>query len=152
MTTINDLESRISSAEATLEYLKADLQALKNQEPEQESLLGRWATLPKHGRGIITSIKPDSNGEVRFIYRNEIFTDSTEWLFASVEHLTLDPVTLNGEQDFENAPEGTIVQEFECEEMAFMKSDGAWFAFGDTLDWASRAMSPSRVIRWGDGK
>lgn len=78
MTSIKDLELRIKSAASTLEMLRGELEELRQQEqqePEQESLLGRWATHPKHGRGIIASDKPDTFKEVRFTIRNDEFTD-----------------------------------------------------------------------------
>lgn len=161
MTSIKDLQERINSAEkifnvfkSELDELKAELEALKEQEKdkEPESLLGRWATLPKHGRGIITSIKPDSNGEVRFIYRNESFTDSTEWLFASVEHLTLDPVTLTTPKDFEDAPEGTIAEIMVEPKGVYVKKDNVWFGAGEEYPTPVQSLAKARVIRWGNGQ
>lgn len=154
MTSIKDLENRVKNAEVVLKWLKDDLTELKEQEKdkEPESLLGRWATLPKHGRGIITSIKPDSNGEVRFIYRNESFTDSTEWLFASVEHLTLDPATLNTADDFDKAPEGTIVEAAIYPKDVAVKTEDGWYRAGGMHAIAVEYMPTCRVIRWGDGK
>lgn len=153
MTSIKDLELRIKSAEATLEMLKGELEELRQQQqPEQESLFGRWATLPKHGRGIITSIKPDSTGEVRFVYRNESFTDSTEWLFASVEHLTLDPATLSTVKDFNDAPEGTIAEIMVEPKGVYVKKDSVWRGAGEEYPTAVQSLAKARVIRWGNGK
>lgn len=153
MTDIKDLELRIRSAESTLEMLRGELEELRQQQqPEPESLFGRWATLPKHGRGIITSIKPDSTGEVRFIYRNESFTDSTEWLFASVEHLTLDPATLNTAEDFEDAPVGTIVEAAMYPKDVAVKTEDGWYRTGGMHAIAVEYMPTCRVIRWGNGQ
>ena len=81
MTSIKDLELRIKSAASTLEMLRGELEELRQQqqqEPEPESLLGRWATHPKYGRGIIASDKPDTFKEVRFTIRNDEFTDGAD--------------------------------------------------------------------------
>lgn len=150
MTDIKDLELRIKSAESTLEMLRGELEELRQQQQEPESLFGRWATLPKHGRGIITSIKPDSTGEVRFIYRNESFTDSTEWIFASVEHLTLDPATLNTTEDFEDAPEGTIAEAATEPHDVYVKTGKLWYVAGDITEANPTTMPTCRVIRWGN--
>ncbi|WP_288891193.1 hypothetical protein [uncultured Corynebacterium sp.] len=160
MTSIKDLETQIEGVGRVLsvlrdglDELKANIKELKEQEqPEPESLFGRWATLPKHGRGIITSIKPDSNGEVRFIYRNESFTDSTEWLFASVEHLTLDPATLNTAKDFNDAPEGTIAEIMVEPKDVYVKKDNVWFGAGEEYPTPVQSLAKARVIRWGNGK
>ena len=111
MTDIKDLELRIKSAESTLEMLRGELEELRQQEqPEQESLLGRWATHPEYGRGIIASDKPDTFKEVRFTIRNDEFTDGADQLFVRFDDLTLDPATLNTVKDFNDAPEGTIAE------------------------------------------
>lgn len=161
MTSIKDLETQIEGVGRVLSVLrdglnelKANIKELKEQEKdkEPESLLGRWATLPKHGRGIITSIKPDSNGEVRFIYRNESFTDSTEWLFASVDNLTLDPATLTTAKDFEDAPEGTIAEATMYPKGVVVKTEDGWYRAGGMHAIAVEYMPTCRVIRWGNGK
>lgn len=152
MTDIKDLELRIKSAESTLEMLRGELEELRQQQQEPESLFGRWATHPKHGRGIITSIKPDSTGEVRFIYRNESFTDSTEWLFASVDDLTLDPATLNTAEDFEDAPVGTIVENIKIPQDVYVKSGAVWYRARGMHAIAVEYMPPCQVIRWGNGQ
>lgn len=166
MTSIKDLEIQIEGAEDALAFakgelaeLKANLQELKEQEKdkEPESLFGRWATLPKYGRGIITSIKPDSTGEVRFVYRNESFTDSTEWIFASVEHLTLDPATLTTAEDFEDAPEGTVVETGDMK-ICHKIEKNAWLHSGSETVYTHLGMAslaectPCRAIRWGNGQ
>lgn len=153
MTNINDLELRIESAEATLEMLRGDLEDLKKQEQEQEqeNLLGRWATHPEYGRGIIVSCKPDADGEVRFAYGTSRYTDHVDTRFVLPESLDLDPLTLTTLEDYRNAPFGTII---EC-------PDGDVYV-GDSIEWhgysgeyGSKAMvsiGTSRVIRWGNGQ
>lgn len=149
MTSINDLEERINSAEAVLEALKAELEALKQQEPEPESLFGRWATHTEDRRGIIGSDKPDSNGEVRFAYRNENFTDGTEWLFVPLESLDLDPVTLTTEQDFDLAPVNTIAEALQEPHDVYVKTGNKWYVAGDIVEANLTVMPTCRVIRWG---
>lgn len=152
MTSIKDLENRINSAEATLEYLKAELEELKQQEPEpeKEDLFGRWATHKEYGRGIIVSVKPDGEGEVRFAYRNSSYMDYVDTRFVLPESLDLDPVTLTTIEEFKSAPIGTII---ECTNGdAFAKDkEGLWNdEFNDKN--MNNYYAPARVIRWGDGK
>lgn len=78
MTSIKDLELRIKSAESTLEMLRSELEELRQQQQESESLFGRWATHPKYGRGIIINDKPDSVGIVRLFFRSEKRTSGTD--------------------------------------------------------------------------
>lgn len=159
MTSIKDLQERINSAEkifnvfkSELDELKAELEALKNQEPEQESLLGRWATHPTYGRGIIGSSKPDTNREVRFAYPNETFTDGTEWLFVLRESLTLDPVTLITTDELQAAPEGTIAESTMYPKGVVVKTEDGWYRAGGMHAIAVEYMPTCRVIRWGNGQ
>lgn len=155
MTTIKDLELRIKSAEATLEMLRGDLEALKQQqqqEPKPESLLGRWATHPTYGRGIITSDKPDTFKEVRFTIRNDEFTDGADQLFVRFDDLTLDPATLTTAKDFEDAPEGTIVEELGNERGVCVKAGVRWYIAVGSYAVRSGHMPTCRVIRWGNGQ
>ena len=155
MTDIKDLELRIKSAASTLEMLRGELEELRQQqqqEPEQESLLGRWATHPEHGRGIITSDKPDTFKEVRFTIRNDEFTDGADQSFIRVDYLTLDPATLTTQQDFDKAPVGTIVEDSKIPQDVYMKSGAVWYVTGDTCGTLSEGMPTCRVIRWGNGQ
>ncbi|WP_049182236.1 hypothetical protein [Corynebacterium sp. 805_CJEI] len=155
MTDIKDLELRIKSAASTLEMLRGELEELRQQQqqerPEQEPLFGRWATHPEHGRGIIISDKPDFGGEVKFAYHwNPEDEDPTTCHYVNLGGLALDPVTLNTTEDFEDAPEGTII---ECTNGdAFAKDkEGLWNdEFNDKN--MNNYYAPARVIRWGDGK
>lgn len=152
MTDIKDLELRIKSAESTLEMLRGELEELRQQQPEPESLFGRWATHPDYGRGIITSIKPDSNGEVRFAYRNSFYTYGVDALFVRVDDLTLDPVTLNTTEDFEDAPVGTIVESAEYPHDVAVKIEDGWNRARGRYAIAAGYMPTCRVIRWGNGQ
>lgn len=160
MTTIAELEfcirstqTVIKNAEATLERLKAELTELKAQEQlEQESLLGRWATHPEHGRGIIASRKPDGDGEVRFAYRNSSYTDDVDTRFVRLEYLDLDPATLNTAKDFNDAPEGTIAEIMVEPKGVYVKKDNVWFGAGEEYPTPVQSLAKARVIRWGNGK
>lgn len=164
MTTINDLELRIGSAEDIIVVLKDELAELKthlqelkeqqekDKQPEQESLLGRWATHPKYGRGIITSDKPDTFKEVRFTIRNDEFTDGADQLFVRFDDLTLDPATLTTAKDFEDAPKGTIVEATERPHDIYVKAEVRWYIAGYTSTISSKDIPACRVIRWGNGK
>lgn len=155
MTSIKDLELRIKSAESTLEMLRGELEELRQQqqqEPEQESLLGRWATHPEHGRGIIASDKPDTFKEVRFTIRNDEFTDGADQSFIRVDDLTLDPATLNTVKDFNDAPVGTIVEMMVEPKGVYVKKDNVWFGAGEEYPTPVQSLTKARVIRWGNGQ
>lgn len=155
MTDIKDLELRIKSAESTLEMLRGELEELRQQqqqEPEPASLFGRWATHPDYGRGIIASDKPDTFKEVRFTIRNDEFTDGADQLFVRVDDLTLDPVTLNTQQDFKDAPNYTIAEDLDDSRYVAVKVGGIWYRAGDATAVTSEEMPACRVIRWGSGQ
>ncbi|MDK8726765.1 hypothetical protein [Corynebacterium amycolatum] len=159
MTTIAELEfcirstqTVIKSAESTLERLRAELTELKAQEPEQESLFGRWAEHPELGRGFLISDRPDSGGDVRFACRKDGFTDGTGWIYVRLANLTLDPLTLTTEQDFESAPEGTIVEATMYPKDVAVKTEDGWYRTGGMHAIAVEYMPTCRVIRWGNGQ
>lgn len=156
MTSIKDLELRIKSAASTLEMLRGELEELRQQQqqerPEQESLFGRWATHPERGRGIIASIRPDGDGEVRFAYRNGSYSDGVDTRFARLESLTLDPATLKTVKDFNDAPEGTIAEIMVEPKGVYVKKDNVWFGAGEEYPTAVQSLAKARVIRWGNGK
>ncbi|MDY7341380.1 hypothetical protein TH728_02925 [Corynebacterium amycolatum] len=152
MTNIDDLQERISSAEAVLDALKTELQELKKQEPEQENLFGRWATHPEHGRGIILSRNPDDDGEVRFAYLNSSYTDGVETRFDRPESLDLDPATLTTQQDFEGAPAFTLTEGIDDSRFVAVKVGGLWYKAGDGDAVISEEMPACRVVRWGNGQ
>lgn len=159
MTSIAELEFRIrsaqtaiKSAESTLEMLRGELEELKKQEPEPASLFGRWATHKEYGRGIIVSRQPDGDGEVRFAYQDGGYTDGAETRFARPGSLTLDPATLNTAKDFEDAPDGTIVEELGNERGVYVKAGVRWYIAAGSYAVRSGHMPTCRVIRWGNGK
>lgn len=153
MTNIDDLQERISSAEAVLDALKTEFEAFKKQEQQEpESLFGRWAIHPGYGRGIIVSRNPDDDGEVRFAYLNSSYTDGVETRFARPESLTIDPATLNTTEDFEKAPVGTIVESITEPRDVYVKAGVRWYIAAGSYAVRSVHMIPCRVIRWGNGK
>lgn len=119
----------------------------KNQ---PEPLLGRWATHPAYGRGIIVSRRPDGDGEVRFVCRNSSYTDDVDTRFVRPESITLDPATLTIAQDFEDAPEGTIIEIMVEPKDVYLKADGAWYGAGKDYATPAKALTKARVIRWGN--
>lgn len=153
MTSIKDLELRIKSAASTLEMLRGELEELRQQQqPEPASLLGRWATHPEHGRGIIASDKPDTFKEVRFTIRNDEFTDGADQLFVRFADLTFDPVTLTTVKDFNDAPEGTIAEIMVGPKGVYVKRDSVWRGTGEEYPTPVRSLTKARVIRWGNGQ
>lgn len=154
MTTIKDLELRIKSAASTLEMLRGELEELRQQqqqEPEQESLLGRWATHPKHGRGIIIYDKPYPEDTVRFAHRIESEEGETAWPLVHLADLTLDPATLTV-KDFNDAPAGTIVEIMVEPKGVYVKKDNVWFGAGEEYPTPVQSLAKARVIRWGNGQ
>lgn len=155
MTSIKDLELRIKSAESTIEMLRGELEALRQQEqqePEHESLLGRWATHPEHGRVIIVARHPDNEGDVQFAYRDDRFTDGVNYKFARPESILIDPVTLTTTKDFNDAPEGTIAEITVEPKGVYVKQDNVWCRAGEEYPTPVQALTKARVIRWGNGQ
>lgn len=154
MTDIKDLELCIKSAESTLEMLRGELEELRQQQQQEPaSLLGRWATHPEHGRGIITDVEPNADGDVEFAFPDKEDWDTrTTSVMIEVDELTLDPATLNTTEDFEHAPVGTIVEATEHPHDVIVKNEVAWYKAGDKRAIAVEYEPTCRVIRWGNGK
>ncbi|MCQ9349375.1 hypothetical protein [Corynebacterium sp. 5QC2CO] len=152
---IRSTQTVIKRAEATLERLNAELTELKAQAQEQqepESLFGRWATHPERGRGIIVSIKPDGDGELRFAYLNSSYTDGVNTRFVRPEYLDLDPLTLITVEDYRDAPDGTIVEAATEPHDVYVKTGKRWWVAGELAATDPTHMPTCRVIRWGNGK
>lgn len=159
MTSIKDLELRIKSAASTLEMLRGELEELRQQEqqePEQESLLGRWATHPTFGRGIVIYEKPYPEDRVRLAHRvkpeEEEVEGETAWPLVHLTDLTLDPVTLTTAKDFNDAPEGTIAEIMVEPKGVYVKKDNVWFGAGEEYPTPVQSLTKARVIRWGSSK
>ena len=143
--------------------------------PLPDPLFLAKATHPEHGEGIITSHRPDEDGDVRFMFSDEAIGDGTNYHWVSPSTLTfhtpdmskngdeidtstehVDPIDttpdhpkyLETEEDYENAPEGTIVAQDECG--AFVLVDELWGHTGHlTRDHYAMAGIRRRVLRWG---
>lgn len=119
----------------------------KNQ---PETLFGRRATHPQHGRGIIVSDRPNSRGNVRFACQKDGFTDGTGWIYVNFESLTIDPATLETYQELRDAPEGTIVEAMVEPKAVYVKADNVWYGAGEDYAISARSLTKVRVIRWGN--
>lgn len=126
--------------------------ALLDKLDQAPSLFGRWATHPDYGRGIIVSCKPDGEGEVRFAYRTIRYMDHVDTRFVRPESLDLDPLTLTTAEDFQDAPEGTIVEGPMSPKDVAVKTEDGWYRTGGMHAMAVEYMPTCRVIRWGNGQ
>lgn len=154
MTSLKDLEDRIKNAEAALDAMKTDLEHLKKQEHEPETLFGRWATHPNLGRGIIISDHEDIESEVRFACFDEVNSTGAVMAYAPTIDLTIDPAVLTTVEDYEQAPVGTII-EVRTVFVAYKISKSTWSRTDTELPWLNNELAElgaTRVIRWGDGK
>lgn len=81
--------------------------------PLPDRLFGERATHPDWGEGIVFSHHPDEDGELRFMFPDEGSGDGTLGRWVAPSSLTFHapdhPEFLETEQDYRNAPEGTIV-------------------------------------------
>lgn len=141
-----------STIEVPISLIKAgDMDAIRELLPKP-NLFGRWATHPVHGRGIIYSAYPDADGLVRFAYENSCFVSGSSWEFVNPDLLTLDPVELTTAEDFENAPEGTVVVEPEGNAYQNVYPN-QWKNLNGTLTNTGMALSgPWTIFRWGWGE
>lgn len=164
MTSIKDLETQIESAEDALAFVKDELQELKtnlqelkaqekDKQPEPASLLGRWATHPTYGRGIITDVEPSADGDVEFAFPDAGDCETrTSSIQVTLDEIDLDPETLITAKDFEDAPEGTIAEAAMYPKDVAVKTEDGWYRAGGMHAIAVEYMPTCRVIRWGDGK
>ena len=138
--------------EVPISLIKAgDMDAIRELLPNP-SLFGRWATHPTYGRGIIFTAYPDDAGLVGFSFEKENIFGGAEWTMVSPDTLTLDPVELTTAEDFENAPEGTIVAR--NEDYPFVKNgQGNWWdTYHNMFDEKELAGTSRKVLRWGWGE
>lgn len=133
------------------------------------------ATHPEYGDGIVVSHRPDEEGDVQFVFPDEAIGDGTSRGWVEPSTLTFHtpdmskngaeidtstahvdpidttpdhPVSFEAEEDYDNAPEGTIVAQDECG--AFVLLDGLWEHTGHlTRDHFDMAGIRRRVLRWG---
>lgn len=137
--------------------MSGDITALRELLPTSELLFGRKAEHLEHGRGMICSAYPNENGFVRFVYKDKCFIDGTNWERVHLDDLTLDPVELTTAEDYDNAPEGTIVEDcFAPNEkhtgVTWQKSkDGRWRRTGASY-YDSMPGTTRTVFRYGWGE
>lgn len=130
-----------------------------NREPlPKENLFGRWATHPQLGRGIVINDRPDPINNDHPDPVNGVWFARAEysgrrtWTEVHLEDLTLDPVDLITLEDFENAPEGTIIE----------SSWGDLYRKSHADHWKGQKINaltetlvtsgPWKILRWGWGK
>lgn len=142
-----------NTIEVPIELIKAgDLDAIRELLPKPEPLFGRWATHLRLGRGIICSAHPDQASLVQFIYGEENHAGGTDCCWVDLDDLTIDPVELTTEEDYENAPEGTVVAETGGNSYQKLY-DELWESVNDVLSNEAMAISgPWKILRWGWGE
>ncbi|WP_306594177.1 hypothetical protein [Corynebacterium striatum] len=130
--------------EVPISLIKAgDIAAIRDLLP-QENLFGRWAEHPTLGRGIIISAHPDQENFVKFV-------NGKSWSGIILDDLTLDPVELTTVEDFETAPEGTVVAEPTGN--AYQKVLYYWESMNDSHRSEEMAVSgPWKILRYGWGE
>lgn len=161
MTNINDLESQIEGAEDALTFVKGELADLKtrlqelkeqDKQTEQEPLLGRWATAPNGQRVLIVEHEWGEDGLIAVVGPTHAGSRETEKIVVSRDQVTLDPVTLTTAEDFDKAPEGTIVEAAIYPKDVAVKTEDGWYRTGGMHAIAVEYMPTCRVIRWGNGQ
>lgn len=142
-----------STIEVPISLIKeGDLDAIRELLPKPESLFGRWATRPDLGRGIIVSEYPDLGNCVWLTRAKDASSIGELGTWVPLDSLTLDPVELVTAEDFEDAPEGTVVAtpQGNAYQKVFAKY---WESYNDELDAKEMAASsPWKILRWGWGE
>ena len=150
MSRLSDLDECIAATEEKLKSLKAEREAVREQ--EKGSLFRRWATHPEHGRGVIVSVYPYEDNTVKFCHLDGDFACGSAYAYVHLADLTFDPVTLTAAADFENAPNGTIIEAVTKPYGVYKKVLDFWYSTGSEEVTLFKEMPTSRVIRWGTGK
>ena len=98
-----------NTIEVPIDLIKSgDITAIRELLPK-ENLFGRWATHPQLGHGIIISAHPALDNTIWFA--RETPNNGKTWVCIYPDDITLDPVELTTAEDYDNAPEGTIVKD-----------------------------------------
>ncbi|MGV3071502.1 hypothetical protein ACEE90_03530 [Corynebacterium phoceense] len=141
-----------STIEVPISLIKAgDMDAIRELLPKP-SLFGRWATHPRLGRGLIISGYLDLTGRILFASAKENGSDDARSDWVPLDSLTLDPVELVTEQDFENAPRGTVVANPTGNAYQKVYAD-CWESVDDELsNERMAAKGPWKILRWGWGE
>ena len=67
-------------------------------------------------------------------------------------HLKTDPALLDTYADFNDAPEGTIIEMMAEPKEVYVKKGDIWLEAGDVHATSARNLTKARVIRWGENK
>lgn len=129
------------------------LRALLPKPDYPEDMFGMWTEHAGYGRVLVCDSKPDGNGWVAIAFRDD--RRRTGGVQIWVDHTTLSfpephPETLTTQEDYKNAPEGTIVAR--DHERAWTKLRGEWRAAGVSSNDIGMRDTASRVLRWGWGQ
>ena len=119
-----------------------------------DPLFGARATHPKLGEGIVASHHPHMDGEVFFFFPDEVTADGTNYQWVGHSTLTFHtpetpdhPVFLETEDDYRNAPEGTVIAQDGGKPYVLVdelwRNTGTW-----TLAHNEMAGLRRRVLRW----
>ena len=141
-----------STIEVPISLIKAgDMDAIRELLPK-ENLFGRWAEHPRLGRGLIISGYLDRTGRILFASAKENGSDDAQSDWIPLESLILDPVELTTAEDFENAPEGTIVARNEDYPLVKNGQGDWWDTYHNMFDEKELAGTSRKVLRWGWGE
>lgn len=113
-------------------------------------LFGRWAEHPYHGRGVIINNALNEDRRVRFAHKIKAPGDNIGISYVDYAHLKTDPALLDTYADFNDAPEGTIVEAPMYPKDVAVKTEDGWYRTGGMHAIAVEYMPTCRVIRWGE--
>lgn len=128
-----------------------DWDAIKKLLPQPKSIFGRMATHQKVVRVMCVSHATWGDGLVNVALHDDACVDGTHRGVVHLTDLDFDPLTLTTVDDFENAPEGTIVAH---EDHVPIEKTGDEGWVGDVYYEAYEAAErgPWSVVRWGRGE
>lgn len=118
-------------------------------------LFGRWAEHPYHGRGVIISNALTEDRQVLFAHKIKAPGDniSVSYVdYVDYENLKTDPARLEKIQDFNDAPDGTIVEMMAEPKDVYVKEGSIWYGTGDDYATSAQNLTKARVVRWGENK
>ena len=67
-------------------------------------------------------------------------------------HLKTDPALLDTYADFNDAPEGTIIEMMAEPKDVYVKEGSIWYRTGDDYAVSANELTKARVVRWGENK
>lgn len=141
-----------NTVEVPISLIKSgDMDAIRELLPKP-SLFGRWATHPEYGGGIIISAYPSRINAVWFARKTEDPIGRAWEKQIPLDSLTLDPVELTTVEDFEDAPEGTVIAKpltSACQKVCAER----WESVDELFTNKELALSgPWKILRWGWGE